>query len=550
MLEQRLRSRAEQNPDAPAMRVKRDGVYREWSNAQTWSLARSVAAELRHLDVAPGERVGLFAENSPEWILAYLGIYLAGAVVVPLDAQYTERELATVAGFAGCRVMLCDEHTRPRAESVRAEAQIQELLSIAPDAPIFSAPPLESPARRRPDELMTVIFTSGTTGDPKGVCLSVGNITSNVQSCLDIGILQPQDALLCLLPLHHGYALTAAALVPLSGRGSITFCSSLRVPHILQTMRDTDVSVVMAVPKLFEGFDHAIRNKRARAAPWKQLLFAVCARFSAAVRRITGWNPGRLLFPSVHRMFGTRFRFFVSGGAKLDPAVANRLLDLGVTVVEGYGLTETSPVITFNPVKDPRVGSAGLPIPGVEIKIADPDDQNVGEVLVRGPNVMQGYDRRPEDTAKVLRDGWLHTGDLGFIDADGYLHITGRAKDVIVLASGKNIYPEDVERHYEQSPLIGEICVMPIEQADGRVNRLRALLVPALDELQRRKIADSHQAIRRELASLAHGLAAHIHLADVKLVTNPLPRTRIGKLRRMEIRRMDFDEIGERVPDA
>lgn len=550
MLEERLRSHAEQTPDLVTMRTKRDGAYVEWTCSQVWAQARSVAAALRECGVQPQDRAALFADNSPEWVLAYLGIYLAGAIVVPLDAQYTERELSTILGFARCRVMLCAESTRERAENARADAHIQELLSIDPGAPIFAAAQLDRPAARQSRELMAVIFTSGTTGDPKGVCLSVGNVTSNVQSLLVLGILGERDTLLSLLPLHHCYALTTTVLVPLACGGAITFCDSLRGPDILDAMRETGVTVVPGVPKLFEGFDRAIHEKVRKAAAWKQRLFGLLKKLSRKIRRITGLNPGRLLFRSIHRAFGKRFRFFASGGARLDPSVADRLLDLGIKVIEGYGLTETSPVLTFNPVNRPRPGSVGMPIPGVELKIADPDADSVGEVIVRGPNVMQGYDRKPEETAEVLCDGCFHTGDLGFIDAQGYLHLTGRAKEVIVLASGKNVYPEDVEAHYDKSPLVAEVCVMPVEQPDGRVERLRAVVVPAFDELRRRKATSAHHAIRQSLAALAQGVPSYMRLTALKLVSNELPRTRLGKLRRAEIRAMAFDEVKADAPVA
>ncbi len=535
-----LSEHAAKMPRHVSVRVLRENAWREWTFEEVWKLSRSAAGFLRRHGISSGRRVALYADNSPEWIFSYLGIYLAGGIVVPLDVQYTQRELQTLLDYAHCDLLLCSQSKRKTVDDLQIDIPIFE---IDGESPIFVLEPIDPPADRSPDELMAVIFTSGTTGQPKGVCLSVGNIASNLAGVLKLNLVGPSDTVLALLPLHHCYAMTASVLVPLAVGGSITLCNSLRGPDILAATRDTGVSVILGVPKLFEGFDLAIRDKIKQTSKFKQQIFHCLMVLARTIRRRTSWNAGRFFFKTIHKTFGPRFRFFVSGGAKLDPAVAQRFIDLGFTITEGYGLTETSPVLAFNPPNRPKPGTVGFPIPGVEIKIDQPNPEGVGEIIVRGPNVMTGYDRRPDLTDEVIRDGWVHTGDLGFFDSEGYLHITGRLKEVIVLASGKNIYPEDLEHHFEQSPLIREICVMGVERSDGRVDRLSAVVVPDFDHLRRIRATGAVDVVRNEVARLSQLLPAYMHITDLKIITDELPRTRLGKLKRAEIRQMAFNEL-------
>ena len=542
MLHELLPRHAQRLPERVALRVKRHGDYQCWSYAQLWQQARSAAAFLHRAGVARGERVALYSENCPEWALACMGIYLAGAVAVPLDAQYKERELRTVLAFARCRAVLCSESRFAAVEAVRSCTGVSEIIPLCDRSGLFQSPPLKEPVARRPEEPMAVIFTSGTTGDPKGVCLSVGNFASNVESILRLGFMGEDDTVLCLLPLHHCYPLTASLLAPLAAGGSITFCTSLRMPEIMAAICETGVTVVPGVPKFFEGLERGIFEKVRQGPRLKRWGFQALYSLCRTARRLTGYSPGRLVFRSVRRALGPRFRFFVSGGAALDREVAERFLDLGIKVLEGYGMTETSPVITINPINAPRPGTVGRPMPDVEVSIASPDAAGIGEILVRGPNVMAGYDRRPEETAHVLRDGWLHTGDMGFIDSKGYLHITGRIKDLIVFPTGKKVYPEDVERHYGQSPLVKEICVLPLGRADGRVERLCAVVVPNPDELDRQKAVSAYEELRREFSVLSQALPSYMRVSEIRLAANELPRTHLGKLRRAEIRQMVFPQ--------
>ena len=355
-----LAAHAARLPRQVAMRILRAGRYGEWTYADVWERARRAAGRLQELGVRPGDRVALYGENSPEWILSCLGIYLAGAAAVPLDVQYTERELRTLLAFARPRVLLCGDSCRDAAQAVHPDTPVRDLISLDGDGALFAAAPSGALHRPDPGELMTLIFTSGTTGDPKGVRLSVGNILSNVAALTEMNLIQPDDTVLVLLPLHHVYALNMTVLVPLVTGASITLCASLAGPDILRAMRDTQVTIMPGVPRLFEALDRTIFDKVAQAAPFKRGLFHVLKHLSHGIRRRTGWNPGKLFFGAVHKSFGPRFRFFVSGGAKLDPEIPERLADLGLRIVEAYGLTETSPAVSFN--------IPGASVPGLTIQ--------------------------------------------------------------------------------------------------------------------------------------------------------------------------------------
>ncbi len=524
------------------------GLFR-LTYAQLWEKVAGAAALLRTAGVAPGDHVALFAANGPEWAVAYLAIHAAGGVVVPLDAQYGVPELKVLCAFAAPKAVIADAPRHAKVTeaaaaplwdlgSLQPGARPAQVAPIAPGVPsLLAAPPAPAfvPHEHADDDLMVLIFTSGTTGDPKAVELTCGNIHANIAGVLAGIRITNKDNLLNILPLHHTYAATAGLLVPLSAGATVTFCASLKGADLVAAMQGTGVTVLPGVPQLFVLLDRAIFQKVDALGLVPRTLFRCLYAVARGVRRATGLRIGKLFFGKIHRQFGPRFRLCASGGAKLDPAVAERFLDLGILMLEGYGLTETSPVISFTPLRRPLPGSVGRPLHNVEVRIDAPDAEGVGEICVRGPSVMRGYHRRPDATAEVLKDGWLHTGDLGRLDAQGMIHITGRAKEVIVLSSGKNIYPEDVEKHYEGTLLVKELCIAPHALEGGAVAGIRAIVVPDEAALAARKVANVRDRIRSELAKTAAALPSYMHLADVVLFAGEFPRTRLGKLRRNEI---------------
>ncbi|MGH7351394.1 MAG: AMP-dependent synthetase/ligase, partial [Candidatus Methylomirabilales bacterium] len=449
--------------DSVAFQIKRDGRYLPWSYGEVADQAHRLATFLRQIQISPGDRVALLAENRPEWCVAYLGIVAAGATAVPLDVQLGGQELENLLHHSESRVIVVSEAelgkvqpiiarlpSRPQVILLDEKAPtgahtLAEILQSSPKGPL---PPVPS------ESTASILYTSGTTGSPKGVILTHRNLVANSSGVRALGFCGPEDNLLALLPLHHVYAFMITFVTPLLTGARVTFLQSLKPPDLLQCMRETGVSILVGVPQLLTLLHRGIFQEVQKRPRPLRLLFGLLLGLAGAVQAYLQRNPGPLLFPQIHRRFGGRLRLISSGGAKLDPAVGRDLHRLGFPVLEGYGLTETSPVVTFNPPQKPRFRSVGVPLPDVQVRIMDPGPDGVGEIAIQGPNVMQCYFKDPKETAKSFRDGWFLSGDLGYLDAEGYLYITGRRKEVIVLSTGKNIYPEEVEAHFRKSPYI------------------------------------------------------------------------------------------------
>ncbi|MBI4972550.1 MAG: AMP-binding protein, partial [Candidatus Omnitrophica bacterium] len=294
-----------------------------------------------------------------------------------------------------------------------------------------------------PQDVVSLIYTSGTTGRPKGVLLTHKNICADFLSLKELNLCLPSDNVLSLLPLYHTYAFMVTLIVPLLMGAEITYALNFKPADLTSIIKEARVSFLVGVPQLFLLVHKAISDQLKKIPLFLRILLqpAINSR--------------------LRRRFGKNLRFLVSGGARLEPKIARDLARwLKVGLIEGYGLTETSPVVTLNPPRKIKFGSVGKPIPEVEIKILNPDKSGIGEVLIKGPNVMPGYFKREDLTAQVIKDGWFYSGDLGYLDKEGYLYLVGRQKEVIVLSSGKNIYPEELEEYYSQCPYIKEICIV------------------------------------------------------------------------------------------
>ncbi|MBI5847071.1 MAG: AMP-binding protein [Nitrospirae bacterium] len=528
-------------PDNTAFHYSNDGwqtiTYRELAGR-----VRRLASYLITAGVKRNDRIAVFSENRPEWSVAYLAILSCGCIAVPLDAQLGPEEVKTLLLDAGTGIVLQSDKTAGQltvfAEHFRKSAgkdpQFIDFDSSAYRA-IEESPSTGPLPACDQDDIASIIYTSGTTGNPKGVVLTHRNFCSDARALIDAGIVSHEDNVLSILPLHHTYAFMCTFLVPLFLGASITYPLSMKGPDMIAAIQGRGVSVLIGVPQLLSMIRNGIMN-RIDALTWPlPFLLAKCIALSRTLRRRLSFNLGRFIFRSVHRSFGTRFRFFASGGAKLDPAVMEGLEALGFTVLEGYGLTETSPVVTFNPLDKRKPGSAGKPLPSVSIRIADPSETGEGEVEIKGPMVMNGYYNKPSATAEVMHDGWFRTGDIGRLDADGYLYITGRSKEVIVLSSGKNIYPEDVEKMYLSSKLIKELCVIGIEH-QGITDSLHAVIVPDFDYAKQAALSNLQDAVKWEINALSGSLPSYMRIQGFTLRKDPLPRTPLGKLRRFMIR--------------
>jgi long-chain acyl-CoA synthetase len=507
-----------------------DGGWAHVTYAEFAGMARAFSAYLRGEGVEKGDRVALVSENRVQWCAAYLGILASGAVAVPVDARLTPGETRNILLDSEAR---CVVHLQETASAVAEASSGLPVRAVDLDSFDWSPSPMDEEAEVSGGDLASLIYTSGTTGSPKGVMLTHENLLSDARAVMQARVITETDRVASVLPLHHTYAFMCTFVVPVLAGGAVTYPAGLKGPDIVKAVKETGVTVLVGVPQLLELMLKRTKE-RIQALPlpasWVVRGFIRLAGF---LRRRLGANiSGRVFSP-----LGRQFRFFTSGGARLAPEVMEGLEALGFTVLEGYGLTETSPIVSFNPAGKRKPGSAGKAVPSAEIIITPPASGEaeehaghaVGEVAVRGPMVMKGYYRRPRETAEVLSDGWFRTGDLGYLDDEGYLFITGRLKEVIVLASGKNVYPEEVEKHYLGSPLIKEMCVL---ERDGR---LHAVVAPDMAEARARGVGNIHEALRWELTALAGGLPPHMRIKGFGISREPLPRTPLGKLRRFAV---------------
>lgn len=521
-----------------------DGSWKNLTYAELLAYAGGIASSVTAAGTRKGDRVAIVSEGRFEWCAAYLGIVMAGGIGVPIDAQLGQNEIRILLEDSSASLVFCSNKTRGNIPgSIRIvdfdSPEFREMLAdrAGTELPFLSA-----------GDLASIVYTSGTTGRPKGVMLTHRNFCTDAEAVINARLAAHTDNILSVLPFHHTYPFMCTFLVPLFLGATVTFPAGIKGPEIMKAMQETGVTILVGVPQLIELIRNGILRKiRGLPAPLPLVLLIVL-RLCGRLRTMTRLNPGRHIFASAHRALGPGFRFFASGGARLDPSVMADMEALGFTVLEGYGLTETAPVVTFNPLERRKPGSAGRPLPSVEIRIMNPSETGEGEIAIRGPMVMTGYYKNPEETARVFKEGWFLSGDLGYLDQDRYLFITGRAKEVIVLASGKNVYPEDVERMYVSIPLVKEVCVTAADGA-GSAESLHAVIVPNLEYARHERIGNIREALHWELNRVSMTLPPYLRLKGFTVSPEPLPRTPLGKLRRFAVRELVKAAGKERRPE-
>ncbi|MEW6419077.1 MAG: AMP-binding protein [Nitrospirota bacterium] len=518
---------------------------------------RSIASYLIKMGIKTGDKIAIISENRPEWCASYLAISISGGVAVPVDAQLGPDEIRNLLSDSESKVVFhsskTEENIRKAVEDIITSYGLR-VTRINLDSPEFKdicrTPEAINYPEGSEEDVASLIYTSGTTGIPKGVELTHKNFCSDARAIIKAKIVTHNDNVLSVLPLHHTYPFMCTFLVPIFMGATITFPPSLKGPELMAAIKNKKVSILIGVPQILELIRNGIINRiRQLPGPILKIMIGILT-LCGYLKQNTGINPGKLIFSSAHKALGRSFRFFGSGGAKLDPRVMEDLEALGFTVVEGYGLTETSPVVTFNLITKRKAGSAGKPLPTVEIKIMDPERHEElaameeGEIAIKGPMVMRGYYKNPQATEHVMKEGWFFSGDLGYMDKDGYLFITGRSKEVIVLSSGKNVYPEDVEKQYTKIPLIKEICVIPspplLEKRDegglGIIESLHAVIVPDLEYAKKAQIGNLQEALKWEINNVSLHIPQYMRVKGFTIYPDPLPRTPLGKLRRFMIK--------------
>ena len=519
--------------------------------------AARIASWLVGQGFQPGDRAAILADNDARWIATYLGVLRIGAVAVPLDTAYKAGQVRTVLENSGARLLFTTQKYAATAqtavEGISASGARPTLLLIsgaAPGIPDASAladvPPLREVTPVAPDAAAVILYTSGTTADPKGVVLTHANLEAERSGAFAIVRVTEDDAILGVLPLFHALAQMANLLLPLAVGARVVFLDTVSSSTLVSALADRGITIFACVPQFFYLIHQRILSEAAKKGWLARTFLRTVMRVNAWTRDHLRVNPGRVLLGRIHRKLGARMRLFVTGGSKFDPAISRDLYGLGFTILNAYGLTETSGGATIVRPDDVFNESVGQPFPGVDIKILEPsasderddDGKGDGEVLIRGPIVMREYYRRPDATAESLRDGWLHTGDLGRLDARGRLFITGRKKEIIVLSSGKNLYPEEIEAHYRQSAFIKELCVLGLARpGEPSAERLHAVVVPDDAVMRERGVVNLKELMRFELESLAVQLPAHKRILSYDISLEPLPRTTTGKIRRFEIQK-------------
>jgi long-chain acyl-CoA synthetase len=390
-------------------------------------------------------------------------------------------------------------------------------------------------------DLAALLYTSGTTADPKGVMLTHANLIGEANSVFAVIKIGPEDALLGILPMFHVLAQMANLFLPLFNGARVVYLETLNTTELLRALRERDITTFCVVPQFYYLIHEKIFKELNKRGQVTLRLVRTLMALNRGLRRV-GVNAGKLFFGKIHATFGARMRYLVTGGSRFDPAIARDFYSFGIDVLNAYGLTETTGGAFINLPGHVVFGSVGRPFPGVEARIVDPKPVEdgappAGEIAIRGAIVMKGYWKRPEPTAEALRDGWFYTGDLGYFDSRGNLFITGRRKEVIVLANGKNVYPEEIEAHYLQAQYVKEICVMALEARPGdpTSERLHAVVVPNFERLRERKIVNAKEAIRFDIEALSHKIASTKRLGSYDIWQEDLPRTTTRKLKRFQI---------------
>jgi long-chain acyl-CoA synthetase len=512
--------------DKTAVEIQRTDRVDSFTYRQLHDMASAWALWLTKQGIVAGDRCAILAHNDAHWCAAYLGILKLGAIAVPLDTNYSAAQVTKIVKDSGSKLLFASKKLDASARDCGVPLVD---LHVEPNEPLE---PLEPVEPFEPTRAAVILYTSGTTSDPKGVVLTHANLLAERDSAFAVVDVTDKDAILGVLPLFHSLAQLANLLLPFAVGARVVYLETLNSADLVKALSERKITIFACVPQFFYLIHQRVMSQVEKSSVVTRLVFKLLLATNFRLRRM-GINLGRTFFGKVHDVMGRDMRLLVTGGSKFDPAIGRDLYSLGFTILQAYGLTETSAAASINTPDEAHIDTVGRALPGVEIKIVE------GEIVVRGPNVMQGYFNRPDATAEVMKDGWFYTGDLGRMDEQGRITITGRKKEMIVLASGKNIYPEEIEAHYRQSPFVKEICVMGLADPGRPTSeRLFGVIVPDMELLRAKQIVNAGEIIRFEMEGLAAGLPAHKRVLGYDIWFEPLPRTTTQKIKRHEVERL------------
>lgn len=563
--------------DKEFLKYKRDGEIKSLSY-------RSFCQDVEHLTTVlfemglSGKPIAVIGETTPEWVMTYLAVVNSGGIIVPLDRELQHEEICGFLNKAHCEAVFHSpsfteafEKSREKLPQIRyfvelpsgkkkyeknhpyaTEEDGQSEAVIQPQFPLpegklpFAATTLRGKVLLdcgdttaetfEPDleKLCAILFTSGTTGTSKGVMLSQKNLVAAINSSHRSTAFTKDDILVSVLPTHHTYEMTCGILTPLMIGATVCINESLKT--VLKSMMLYRPTALVLVPLYVSTIYKKIWDTAEKSGKKKTLETALKA--SSTTMKI-GLDLRKLLFSSVRAAFGGRLKMIVCGGAPLNPDFVPRFDEFGISIVEGYGITECAPLISVNPADAKKYHSVGPAVDGLESRIDSPDAEGIGEICVKGPNVMLGYYEDENATAEVIdEDGWFHTGDCGYIDEDGYIFITGRQKNVIVLNNGKNVFPEEIEEHLLDIELIRECIIVGRENEEGQTVGLTALIFPDFDRAKDRGYDDvvkTTDAIKKEVAILNKTLPAFKQIRGIEIRQTEFVKTTTKKIKRHKV---------------
>lgn len=528
-----------------------------------------------------GKRIAVMGQGCYEWIVTYLAVMNGVGVIVPIDKELSGPEIENLLRTAECDTIFC---TKAECTKLKGITQIRNLgimefygdrtdMDQVPEASDLDLPKYREwiqgeeanrevqvfawrtllregellleqgdrtylEAEVDPDALAVILFTSGTTGNPKGVMLCHRNITTNIMDVCRVAHVLTTDKTLSILPIHHTYECTLGMLLVLYRGASTAFCEGMK--YITQNMKEAQNTVIIVVPRILEMINDRIQKGIEKSG--KTNTFQNVMGVNKKLRKV-GINLSRTIFKSIRNELGGKLRMVITGAAALSPEILRNFEDLGITVLQGFGMTECTPLISGTPMSAPKeryrkAGSVGVPVHSGEVRIVDKDEDGIGEILFRGPNVMMGYYNMPEATAEVLdSDGWLHTGDLGFQDEDGWIYLTGRKKYVIVTKTGENVYVEEIEDYINQSPYIAESMVFPYDNNGDEVVGVQIL--PDMEYVKSKlgytpDYEELKALYKKVIQELNQGMAVYKRIRAVFVRKEDFVRTTTLKIKRHE----------------
>lgn len=510
-----------QFPNRIALILEEDGQQLQFSYQELMREIKRLSNDLRDLGIQPHMRVVLLSENRPELVIYYLALLSMDATAVILDSNLASTDYENLIRKTDPSLVFVSHKLQSKIPAhldwpvLNLDLNIQKKIIINPQF---------APTEK---DVCTILYTSGTTGDFKGVLLTHQNLLFAIESAQLVTPANFYHKTVCILPLFHVFGLVCALLTPLATGAKVIFVERLEGPLILKAMQKHGCTVLNAVPRVLELFAANIKLKVAQKSLLIRSLFKIFYETSRIFALFGKDQIGKKLFKSLHKNFGGELQLIVSGGASLDKKVFNDLKILGFQIIEGYGLTETASLVTVNPVKQSRAGTVGVTIPNVEVVIYNPNAMGEGEVIIRGPNVMKGYFRNEEATKEAIRDGWLHSGDLGKFDHKKYLVITGRIKEIIVKTNGEKAMPEDIERRYHNIPGIADLAIVGMPAKNGFGEEIHAAIVP---ETQINSL-ETREELKKLIVERSKHIPSNLRIQECHFVAE-IPKTSTLKVKR------------------